>query len=211
MNRSFARLHQVIDYLKDIGKIHKQQDIVDALGIAKSNLSMALKGNERYLTEGFLKRFAAAYSDYINEDWLLTGEGQMEVPDKTLRPHVGVKAAAGFMTGIADADAGNETLPKIPFIPDYDFTITADGDSMMPKIESGDILACRFADDRVNPPIGKICVIDSKDGAAVKVLKAANGSELTLHSLNPAYKDYPVPTSDINRIAVVVGMVSNMA
>ncbi len=38
------RLNKAIEYLKSNGLIHKQQDIADALGMAKSHLSNALKG-----------------------------------------------------------------------------------------------------------------------------------------------------------------------
>lgn len=210
MSNEYAhiRLLQAIDYLKDKGAIHKQQDIADALGMGKARISEALKGKEGKFTTGFIKRFAASYSDYINEGWLLTGEGEMAIPDKSMKPHVEAKAAAGFMAGIGVSDIGRDLRPGIPFLSYYDFTIEADGESMQPKIDSGDILACRVIDDRANPPIGKICVIDSKDGAAVKVLKAFDAESVLLHSLNAEYNDYSVPVADVNRIAVVVGIVS---
>lgn len=206
MEDTFARLHKAIDFLRDSGKLHTQQDIADALGMGKGNLSRALNGNPRYFTDGFIKRFAAAYSDYINDEWLLTGAGDMELPDKTMRPHFGAKAYAGFMCGVAEGEVG--TLhPHIPGMRDYDFTIEAEGDSMMPRIESCDLLVCRKSNDRANPPIGKICVIDSKDGAVVKVIAAMGENGLLLHSLNPEYNDYNIDYSDILGIAEVIGMV----
>lgn len=207
MEASLIRLHQAIDYLKDNGIIHKQQDIADGLNMGKARVSEALNGKEGKFTKGFLTRFASAYSSYINEHWLLTGEGKMELPDKSLRAHIGVKAAAGFMVGIIERDSDDDMRAKIPFLPEYDFTIVANGDSMQPTIESGEILACRIVRDRINLPIGKICVIDSNDGAVVKVLKEIKGSDVILHSLNANYNDYPIPASSINNLAVVVGMV----
>lgn len=211
MEEAYNRFKQAIDYLRDIGKSHNQQDIADALAMGKANFSRAINGDQRYFTRGFLKRFVAAYSDYISEEWLLTGEGEMAVPDKTMRPHIGVKAAAGFMVGIGENDKGDDLRDKIPFLADYDFTITTDGQSMVPEIDDGDILACRISYDRANPPIGKICVIDSKEGAAVKVLKEASDSSVVLHSINPEYDDYEVAVSDLNRIAVVVGVIKKLA
>lgn len=211
MEEAHNRFKQAIEYLRDIGKSHNQQDIADAIDMGKANFSRAVNGDQRYFTKGFLKRFAAAYSDYISEEWLLTGEGEMAVPDKSLRPHIGVKAAAGFMVGIGENDKGDDLRSRIPFFSDYDFTITTDGQSMLPEISDGDILACRISNDRANPPIGKICVIDSKEGAAVKVIKGASDSSITLHSLNPDYKDYEVAVSDLNRIAVVVGVIKKLA
>lgn len=224
------RLNQAIDYLKDNGKVHRQQDIADALGMNKSYLSYALKGKDRYFTEGFLSRFAAAYSDDINEKWLLTGEGTMSkkiifsipanlenvyaelarrVIDSNLpykyKPHISAKASAGFMSGLAEGEYGNDMRTPISFLPDYDFTIEVQGDSMMPKYVEGDILACRTWYDRLVPPVGKICVIDSKEGAVVKEIRRVNEDSITLHSINPKYKDYNLDFESINQIAVVVG------
>lgn len=75
---AFARFRQSFDYLKDSGVLHKQSDLCNALGIGRSHVSEFYNGKEKYFTEGNLRKFAAAYSDYINEDWLLTGEGRME-------------------------------------------------------------------------------------------------------------------------------------
>lgn len=132
----------------------------------------------------------------------------MGLPDKSMRPHYDAKAAAGFMLGLSEAEIGT-LRPHIPGMRDYDFTIRAQGDSMMPRIESGDLLVCRKSEDRANPPIGKICVIDGKDGVVVKVIAEANEYGLVLRSLNPdpKYRDYPVDHSVINGIAEVVGLV----
>lgn len=208
MDNAFARLNQAVEYLRSIGQSHNQQDIADRIGMRKENLSRAINGAPRYFTSGFLKRFAAAYSDYINEEWLLTGEGEVAAPDKTMRPHFEAKACAGFMYGVAGGEVGT-MRPHIYGMRDYDFTIEAEGNSMLPRIESGDLLVCRKSEDRANPPIGKICVVDGKDGAVVKVIVSADNvaGVITLHSLNPAYDDYNVPFSDILGIAEVVGLV----
>lgn len=205
---AFARFRQSFDYLKDSGVLHKQSDLCDALGVGRSHVSEFYNGKEKYFTEGNVRKFAAAYSDYINCEWLLTGEGEMVVPDKTMRPHFDAKACAGFMYGVAEGEVGT-MRPHIPAMRDYDFTIEAEGDSMMPRIESGDLLVCRKSEDRANPPIGKICVVDGKDGAVVKVIDSVDNEAgtVTLHSLNPAYSDYNVPFSDILDIAEVVGLV----
>ena len=41
---TLQRLHSAIAYLKDIGKIHKQQDIANGLDMTKGRVSDALKG-----------------------------------------------------------------------------------------------------------------------------------------------------------------------
>ena len=206
MEDSLNRIHQAIEYLKDKGKVHKQQDIADSIGMAKTHLSVALKGGN-YFTVGFVKRFASAYSDFISEDWLLTGEGRMEVPDKTMKPHYDTKASAGFMDGISEGKMSAEVRAMVAPLPDYNFTIDVTGDSMMPEIKDGDVLMCRKLIDRLNPPIGKICVLDTKEGWVVKVIESVNEETITLHSLNPAYHDYEIDHNSILGVAEVVGLV----
>lgn len=96
-----VRLRQAIDYLKDNGVIHKQQDIADALHISKSGVSQMLKGSGGYSIEQTARRFAHAYP-HISVDWLLTGEGAMVLPDThTQRPHYNGHVAAGAWDMVA--------------------------------------------------------------------------------------------------------------
>ena len=68
-------------YLYLIAKrlIHNQNDIANAMGKkSPSNISSALNGNEKYLTDRFLIRFNAAFNNIFNENWLLGREdGEM--------------------------------------------------------------------------------------------------------------------------------------
>lgn len=158
------------------------------------------------MTLGLLERVADTFPDILNRDYLLTGQGDVAAPDRSMRPHFEATARAGFMTGLSNPEAGS-LRHRYDDIPDYDFTITAEGDSMMPEIKSGDILFCRHSRDRANPPISKVCVLDGKDGAVVKVIRTADSDTVTLHSLNPDYKDYTVPLADILGIAEVVALI----
>lgn len=204
---AFARFTQALDYLEYKRIIVSQVELAGILGVSESALSSAKNNKDRRFSKPFLKKFAIAFSDYINEDWLLKGEGEMIKPERNLRPHFQAKAAAGFMDGIAEGEYGDDMRPKIPFLRDYDFTIGIEGESMLPDYRDGDILACRIYIDYLNPPIGKVCVIDSKDGPVVKEIVGVNEYTIVCHSINPNYKDYEVDFSNINRIAVVVGAV----
>lgn len=209
MNKEDAhkRLLQVVDYLKDNGKARNHEEIAQMTSTSRPNVSSAISGNPRYVTEPFLKRFAAAYSDYVNEQWLLTGEGEMAKPEADLRPHIGTKARAGFMDNLSEGDYGRDLRPTIPFFKDYDFTIEVVGDSMEPNYQEGDILACRKVNDRFNPPIGKVCVLDTREGAVVKVIKETTEDGVMCHSFNNSYPDYEIPAGNINQTALVVGSI----
>lgn len=208
MDSLTERLAKAFDYLKDKGEVHTIRDFAAILGRHENNISNALRGDTKRCTLGLMKRIADAFPTQLNRDYLLTGEGSVAPRDTSLRPHVESGAAAGFMFGIADPDYGDLLRPSIPELAPYDFTINAVGDSMQPRIESGDILACRTVHDRANVPLGKVCVLDTTEGAVVKELRAVNedAQTLTLHSFNPDYPDYDIPMDTVLNIAVVVGI-----
>ena len=72
------RLEKAVAYLKGAQIIKNQKDISDTGIVSEESLTRALKGNEKYLTDNFLKKIAAKYG--FNIDWLLTGNGSMLVP-----------------------------------------------------------------------------------------------------------------------------------
>lgn len=202
------RLQQCISFLKDKGLIHKQQDIADRMNLGKSQISEALKGKPGKLTEGFMKKFAAAFPQ-LSETYLLEGEGEPGRPDpSTTRPHFPVNVAAGYtdvaLSTLTEADL--ESTPLIPWLPSYDFTIDVVGDSMLPLLESGDRVACRWlsADDAIKST--HLYLIDTARGAVVKYTRR-DGSRLLCRSANPAYEPFTIEGDAVLRIALVVGLV----
>lgn len=206
MDSLHQRLLKSFEYLKDMGAVHTVTQFADVIKKPRPNIANAMRGDPKRCTTGLMKTIADAFPDVLNRDYLLAGEGDVAAPDKSLKPHFEAKASAGFMDGMSEGEVG-VMRPPIPGMPDYDFTIEVNGDSMLPRIESGDVLLCRTSDDRLNLPIGKICVIDSIDGAAVKVIVASDDECITLHSLNPDYDDYKVGHTSIGGIAKVVGLI----
>lgn len=204
---SIERFRQAVDYLKFKHIAETHEEMADFFGANRANFTAAYNGSPRYFTNRFLKRFASAYSDYISEGWLLTGEGEMKVRDKTMKPHYDAKASAGFMDGISEGKMSAEFRAMVAPLPDYNFSIDVTGDSMLPRIENGDVLLCHKVNDRSNPPIGKICVLDTKEGWVVKVIASVNEETITLHSLNTAYHDYDIDHNSILGVAEVVGLV----
>ena len=70
-------IQEARNYLIFKGIISNQQDIANKMNVSKSNISRALNGDEKYLTEKFLIRFNNAFENVFNINWLLTGEGEM--------------------------------------------------------------------------------------------------------------------------------------
>ena len=236
-NAAFARLTKAVEYLRDNGMARKHEEIATLSGLSRSNVTSALNGDYKRITEGNLRKFAAAYSDYINEDWLLTGEGRMEkkltfevpsdltdgylslvnkiINDKgSLRPHIPADkavVAAGFVgSAIGSVQEGEcEVRPVMAPLPWYDFTIEVSGDSMEPTLRSGDTIACEWLHDSTEFVHNRIYVLDTAEGAVVKRVER-KGNTLHCHSDNLDYPDFDVPVDIILRSARVVGLVRSL-
>ena len=203
------RLKAAYDSLLVAGKIHSKTDLARALQLNVNSLNSAFGLQGRAMTKNLLLRIADAFPDVISRRYMETGEGPVAAPAKDLRPHFAPTAAAGFMSGMSETDNGADLRAVRDCVPDYDFTINAIGDSMMPLIHDGDLLFCRYADDRYNPPIDRVTVIDTTDGAVVKVLRRDDDG-LLLHSLNKRYPDRRLDTATILRMARVVAVLHPM-
>ena len=81
MNKQ-ERLQEVYSYLVFSHKVEKQKDLAKALNRNENNISRALKGDPKCLTDRFFKAIAARYP-FISLGWLLTGEGNMLNKDET--------------------------------------------------------------------------------------------------------------------------------
>lgn len=185
------------------------------MGVRQPHLASALNGDYKRLTEGFLRKFAAAYSDYINEDWLLEGKGQMEKADRrSTRPHIPADkavVAAGFVgSAIGSVQEDEcEVRPVMAPFPWYDFTIEVSGDSMEPTLQDGDIIACEWLHGSTEFVHNRIYVLDTAEGAVVKRVER-KGNTLHCHSDNLEYPDFDVPVDIVLRSARVVGLVRSL-
>lgn len=152
----------------------------------------------------------------LNRVWLLTGEGDMlkskpEIANSTLQtlPLIPVEAMAGFLSGnsntIMDYDCEQYVVPAFK----ADYLIRVQGDSMVPKYESGDIIACR----RVSLgglwfQWGKTYVLDTAQGALVKRIEPSDQEGcVSIHSENPKYKPFDLPVEEIYAVGLVVGTI----
>lgn len=71
------RFYEAFQYLRNKGIVHTQKDLAERIGSSQANISSAIKGVERVLTDRFLHRFNSAFGNIFSEDWLLYGKGTM--------------------------------------------------------------------------------------------------------------------------------------
>ncbi len=74
------RLKKAVRYIKGSTEYVNQALIAEKIDFGRTNLSAALNGEEKYLTEGLIEKVITAFPE-INKDWLLTGNGEMLIPE----------------------------------------------------------------------------------------------------------------------------------
>jgi len=70
------RLNEAYWYIRKNTEYVNQTLIAEKIGESRSNFSAALNGNEKYVTEGLVRRIVASFPE-ISREWMLTGQGKM--------------------------------------------------------------------------------------------------------------------------------------
>lgn len=124
------------------------------------------------------------------------------------RPRIPYTAAAGSLTSAVEGITTDqcEQVPRIEIFPDYDFTIIIKGDSMEPKYEGGDEVACKRIDSTSFIQWGKVHVLDTAQGILIK-RTYEDGDKIRCVSYNPEYPDFSIDKSEIYSMSLVVGLV----
>lgn len=173
------------------------------------------KGSNKGMNAANIEKILLACPD-LNSDWLLTGRGDMLNPSSSpavsswpTRPRVPLSASAGSLSGDAVSVTLRdcEQLPLISQLPSYDYTIVIKGDSMKPKYESGDEIACRRINHSSFIQWGKVHVLDTSQGIIVKKIYE-EGDCIRCVSINPDYPPFLVPKDEVFSLSLVVGLLS---
>jgi SOS-response transcriptional repressor LexA len=96
----------------------------------------------------------------------------------------------------------------VPVFKEAEFLITVKGSSMIPKYNSGDIVACKRMPLDTFFQWNKVYVLDTEQGPLIKRVKKGTTDEtLTIFSDNPKYEPFELPRTKIYHIALVVGVI----
>lgn len=77
MNERQKRLKEVYEHLRKFYGIHTQSDFANALRKSRNAITLALNGDEKYLTDKLFTTICEAYKGVFNLNYLLTGEGDL--------------------------------------------------------------------------------------------------------------------------------------
>lgn len=212
----------IINKLAKHYKFNKMSEFANFLGIATTTLSSWKSRNSIDYDLVYSKCVG------INANWLLTGKGEMFINDcpkscrdeqnKELEAHysesggiplIPLDAMAGFGSGNSQTIMEYECEKYIvPSFTGAEFLIKVTGDSMFPKYYSGDVVACKKIFSGTFFQWNKVYVIDSEQGVLIKrVKKSTSQDKITLVSENTEYDPFEIRITDINSLAIVVGLI----
>ncbi|MFJ1323628.1 LexA family transcriptional regulator [Capnocytophaga canis] len=157
----------------------------------------------------------------LNPEWLLIGKEPMLKNEQNLPlatytdnqnegiPLIPLDAMAGIGSGevsILELDCERYVIPMFR---GADYLIPVKGSSMIPKYNSGDVVACKkLSLQDIFFQWNKVYVLDTEQGALIKrVCKGSDDEHITLVSDNEKYEPFELHKSQIYAIAVVVGVV----
>lgn len=200
-----------------------KENFFTEIGMTYGNFKGKSKGTP--INSNAIVDILSIYPD-INLEWLLTGKGSMLKSEQTsatavldhiadssnMIPLVSVTAVGGL--GNANFSIAERDIKDYYRIPKFDhkkvdFMIEVEGSSMYPKYNSGDVVACRVIQEDKFIQWNKTHVIATKDqGLLIKRIKESEEKHhLTMVSDNKDYPPFDVPKSEIEGIALVVGVV----
>lgn len=186
------------------------------LGMSQTSLAtIFMRG--KTLSTPLLEKIIQTFPQ-VNIEWLITGSGSMfkDDPDENIplpalaqetRPRIPYTAAAGSLTHVMEGivESQCEQIPVVGTFPTYDFSIFVKGDSMFPRFESGDEVACKKISDTHFIQWGKVHVLDTAQGIIMKRIYE-DGDRIRCVSYNPEYPDFSIPKEEIFSINLVVGL-----
>lgn len=154
----------------------------------------------------------------INPEWLLTGKGQMlkseNVPVAVKTESEGIPLIPfDAMAGVASGELSVMELDceryVIPMFQGADYLIPVKGSSMVPKYNSGDVVACkRIPMQDLFFQWNKVYVLDTNQGALIKrVAKSDKENYIRIISENPSYEPFDLKLMNIHAVSIVIGVV----
>lgn len=82
MSNKQKRLQEVYDHLRRWYGIHTQTDFANSMRYSRNAISLALNGNEKYLTDSLFKNICDCFPGVFNLEYLLTGKGILITPEE---------------------------------------------------------------------------------------------------------------------------------
>lgn len=224
------RFKKAFEYLRYNGLATTQLDVAKKMGSQRSNISSALNGNERYLTDNLLAKFNEAFGGIFDVNWLINGEGSMlkgtaptispvksYIRENLVNvPYVPAVAKASFVESLYDTTYEMDSYGIMPedgedlMSGDY-IVYQINGDSMSPNIpNTSKVLAKKIPEEKWEMASGVVIIVYGKTLTIKRILKNGlfDGNYLTLKADNPEYGQFQVERTEIRGMWQAIRIVS---
>ena len=201
----------------------EQKEFAEKCGILPDTISN-IKREKQGLSKKVINKILLAFPA-VNRYWLLDGEGEMlinketakreskmvKLPEHSLEgiPLIPIDAMAGFGKGEFQVMQYECEHYVVPMFKGADFLIQVKGSSMIPKYNSGDVVACKKLPlNDLFFQWNKVYVLDTIQGALVKrIKKGSNEDHILIVSDNEQYEPFELHKEQINGVALVIGVI----
>ena len=123
-------------------------------------------------------------------------------------PYYEVDVSAGNVNLFNDHHEQPTSYIWFPGFGDCDFACRVTGDSMIARIDSGDIIVCKLIRDTSILAFGDIHLIITPEQRFVKIIRRSHeAGYLILRSVNPNYDDIDLPMASILHVYLVKGII----
>lgn len=223
MDKKITNIKDRVLYISEIKGVSREKFFKD-LDLSYANFKGIQKKSA--LNSDAIDKIISKYND-INAEWLITGKGEMlkhydslgvvNEPETAYQvaakqkgiPLIPIDAMAGFGTQETTILAIECDQYIVPAFKGVDFLIQVKGQSMQPRYNSGDIIACKKL--TINDTFfqwGKVYVLDTEQGALVKrIRKGKDDNHILAISDNPDYDPFELHLSQLNALAIVMGVI----
>lgn len=225
---------QFIDRLGELVNTIGLTNLAKALRVSEVDITSLTNGHTFPVRPYDFSNFLMTYPEY-NFMWIITGDGP-KYKDGASEEAIRFRAnysSFDEQNTVGTAHRANSGIPLIPLeafcgygtpafedeqVEEYyqvkefkqaDFLMRLKGNSMYPKYSSGDIVACRLVKETLFFQWNKIYAIYTKSqGVMVKRVNQSSKEDcILLVSDNEKYAPFDVPLSDIQAIALVIGVI----
>ena len=226
------RVKEVVNWLIFEKTAKNKRELASLIGYTESSFSQIINSKVS-LSNSFIKKLSKT-DVRINENWLLTGEGEMIQNEKpkfesnaVFLPNVNIRmipivsqyAYAGYLSGYSDPEY-IEALPTMPFIMDHEgkgnylgFEVKGDSmdDNTSKAVCEGDMLACRQVSCdlwqyKLHLNKWLFVIVHKTEGILVKQIidHDVEIGAITIHSFNNFYEDRILNLKDVAQLFNVI-------
>lgn len=222
-NAKHKCITKAYEHLRSIGKVHTKTDVANIMHASRPNVTAALNGDSKFLTDNFLERFNVAFDNMFNIKWLMTGEGDMLSSSSSAKPQpstkvervtddeaykvplVPISALGGSLNDFNLAVKRDDCETVISPIKDIDMAIKISGDSMEPEYPSGSTVLIKKINEHAFLEWGKVYVLSTCNGTVIKRLMPTDDPNKVLcESINPKYPPFEVSLEHVYGVYIVM-------